>query len=300
MSSKITTEKYDLVRIEKLKHFLESNQQSGRPKFYEVFVDNLKVVDKTSDPTVFDNYLVYMGDDTRMVKVLIYTSTENCPRNDKFIFTVRDTQQENRHEELSGIEVENRINTAIEKERANNHLQVLQKELEQARQKLQECEEYNDELEEKLTAVETEFEAFRKKKISFSEMNTGKLVGFATDYFMKNYPSLSSKVPLISALSGFLTESDGEQQLPDMAGSNEASNNTTQATFSKKESSTSTSAPALDLATQRKLIFFEQMEAAFSEKQMEKVIEIIQQLAADTSQVDTIHELLHPSTTKQS
>lgn len=297
MSSKITTEKYDLVRIEKLKHFLETNQQNGRPKFYEVFVDNLKVVDKTSDPAVFDNYLVYMGDDTRMVKVLIYTSTENCPRNDKFIFTVRDAQQEKRHEELSGIEVENRITTAIEKERASNHLQVLQKELEDTRQKLLECEEYNDELEEKLTAVETEFDAFRKKKISFSEMNTGKLVGFATDYFIKNYPSLSNKVPLISTLSGFLTEADGEQQLPDLAGNNDAANNTSEATFSKK--GTSPSSPALDLATQRKLIFFEQMEAVFSEKQMEKVIEIIHQLAADTKQVNIIHELLHPSAAKK-
>src|SRR5689334_10945369 len=97
MSSKITQEKYDLVKIERLKHYLESSQEKGKPKFYEIFVDNLKAVDKTSDPDQFDEYLVYMSEDTRMVKVLIYTSTENCPRNDKFLFIV--TSPENEREE---------------------------------------------------------------------------------------------------------------------------------------------------------------------------------------------------------
>ena len=84
MSSKITQEKYDLVKIERLKHYLESAAEKGRPKFYEVYVDNLKAVDKTCDPEAFDEYLVYMGEDTRMVKVLIYTSTESCPVTTSF------------------------------------------------------------------------------------------------------------------------------------------------------------------------------------------------------------------------
>lgn len=293
MSSKITTEKYDLVRIEKLKHFLESNQQNGRPKFYEVFVDNLKVVEKTSDPAIFDNYLVYMGDDTRMVKVLIYTSTENCPRNDKFIFTVRDPQQERRQEELSGVEIENRISSAIEKERASSQLLALQKELEETKTKLNDCEEYNDEIEAKMEALEKEFDAFRRKKIALSEMNAGKLVGFATDFFVKNYPSLTSKVPIISTLSGFLTEAEGEQTPPELPGNTESGSTNGQASFSKK--GTDVPAPALDLATQRKIIFFEQMEAAFTEPQLEKVIHIIHFLAGDTKQVDIVYDLLHSS-----
>lgn len=296
MSSKITTEKYDLVRIEKLKHFLESNQQNGKPKFYEVFVDNLKVVEKTSDPDAFDNYLVYMGDDTRMVKVLIYTSTENCPRNDKFIYTVHDPQQEKKSEELNGIEIENRINTAIDKERSNNHLVLLQKELGETKQKLEECEQYNEELEDKLTEVEKEFEAFRKKRISVSEMSAGKLVGFATDYFVKNYPSLSSKLPFMSTLSGFLTdEEENGTSLPGMHESKEAHADT-QASFRKKENDTA--AQPFDRATHNKLMFFDQMESSFSENQMQQVVEIIQQLAADTTQVDVVHELLFPAAAK--
>ncbi len=291
MTSKITTEKYDLVRMEKLKHFLESNQQNGRPKFYEVFVDNLKVVEKTSDPAVFGNYMVYMGDDTRMVKVLIYTSTENCPRNDKFIFTVSDPQQEKKQEELSGLEIENKISSAIEQERSRNHLQQLQKELEEDKLKLEECEQYSEELEEKLNAVEKEFEAFRKKRVTPSEMNAGKLVGFATDYFVKNYPGLSRKVPFISTLSGLLNDEESTEQLtsgPDGSSSEQLESN---ASFSKKNASEAS--PQMDAATQSKLNFFTQMEASFSEDQLEKVIQIIQRLANEPEQVDTVHSLLH-------
>jgi hypothetical protein len=132
MSSKITQEKYDLVKIERLKHFLESAAEKGRPKFYEVFVDNLKAVDKTSDPEAFDEYLVYMGDDTRMVKVLIYTSTESCPRNDKFLFTVTSPdkeREEKRRGELSGLEVEEKIHAVVQQEREKMATELLKKEL---------------------------------------------------------------------------------------------------------------------------------------------------------------------------
>ena len=120
MSSKITQEKYDLVKIERLKHYLESSHEKGKPKFYEIFVDNLKAVDKTSDPEQFDEYLVYMSEDTMMVKVLIYTSTENCPRNDKFLFTVTSPErerEEKRKQELSGIEIEEKIHSVVQQER---------------------------------------------------------------------------------------------------------------------------------------------------------------------------------------
>lgn len=293
--SKITTEKYDLVKLERLKNFLEANAEKGKPKFYEIFVDNLKAVDKTNDPACFDEYQMYQNEDTRIIKVLIYTSTENCPRNDKFIFTVRDPYQEKKQEELSGLEVENKITSAIEQERSRNQLQQLQKDLQETKAKLEECEEYNGELEEKLQNCEQAFENYRKRKISLSEMNAGKLVGFATDYFVKNYPGLSSKVPFISSLSGLLTDEDTEQPLPSPEDTNNELHNS-QASFSKKEKNNDTA--TFDTATQSKLRFFTQMEAAFTEHQLEKVIEIIQGLAASPQQVDTVHALIVSESSK--
>lgn len=101
--SKITTEKYDPVRIERIRHYLESCTEKGKPKFYEIFVDNLKAVEKTDDTTCFDEYKMYIDDNTQMVKILIYTSTENCPRNDKFIFSLHNPKEEKRQEQLMAL-----------------------------------------------------------------------------------------------------------------------------------------------------------------------------------------------------
>ena len=106
--SSITTEKYDPVKLERLKYFLEANAERGKPKYFEIFVDNLKAVDKNNDPACFDDYTMYLNEDSKMVKVLIYTTTENSPRNDKFIYNiVNDTEEKKKNEkqnqELSGI-----------------------------------------------------------------------------------------------------------------------------------------------------------------------------------------------------
>jgi hypothetical protein len=290
MSSKISTEKYDPVKLERLKQYLENNAGKGNPKFYEIYVDNLKAVDKTNDPACFDDYQMYQNEDTRIIKVLIYTSTENCPRNDKFIFTLRDPYQEKRQEELSGVEVENRITTAIQQERNRNQLEQLQKELEETKLKLEECEQYSGELEDKLEAVEKEFEAFRKKRVALSEMNTGKLVGFATDYFIKNYPDLSRKLPVISTLSGLLAGEEDAEQLLAGTGHNKNETAESQTSFRKKE--TSEQAQQADIANQTKLAFFSQMEEAFSEEQLTMMLQITQGLMAKPEQLSVVYELV--------
>jgi hypothetical protein len=101
--SKITTERYDPIRIERIRHYLESNTEKGKPKFYEIFVDNLKAVDKTDDIGCFDEYKMYMDENTQMIKILIYTSTENCPRNDKFIFSVHNAQEKKSRNNLTAL-----------------------------------------------------------------------------------------------------------------------------------------------------------------------------------------------------
>ena len=52
----VTTEKYDQLKIDKLRHFLEAQAEKGMAKPFEIFVDNLKVVAKTDDPKEFDSY----------------------------------------------------------------------------------------------------------------------------------------------------------------------------------------------------------------------------------------------------
>ncbi len=80
----VTNDKFDQLKIDKLKHFLEEMSSKGHARPFEIFVDNLKVIPKTEDPKDFDAYEYYMNEDTEKVRILIYNSTAT-PRNDQLL-----------------------------------------------------------------------------------------------------------------------------------------------------------------------------------------------------------------------
>ncbi len=275
--SKISTEKYDLVKLERLKHFLETNAEKGKSKFYEIFVDQLKAVDKTNDPSCFDEYQVYLNDDTRMIKVLIYTSTENCPRNDKFIYTLPGGSKE---QELNGIEVESKIQSAISTERERLNTEQLRKELHETKEKLEDAEEY-------IGTLETELETVKAKKNSWKEIQLGNVASVALEEIVKRNPNLTKNVPLLGTLSGLLGT---DEEIADTENNSADTAEEHQASFSKKVSD-----ETIDKAVKAKLEFFRQMEDAFSEEELQKVFEIIHTLGEDSSQITTVHNLLIPN-----
>ena len=99
----VTNDKYDQLKIDKLKHFLEDMASKGQAKPYEIFVDNLKVVPKTEDPKDFDSYEFYMNEDTEKIRILIYNSNLS-PRNDQYCFYVQQNKQEKSHNGLGHLD----------------------------------------------------------------------------------------------------------------------------------------------------------------------------------------------------
>ena len=287
MSNKITTEKYDVVKMERLKHYLETNAERDKSKYYEIFVDNLKVVDKTNDPACFDDYTMYMNEESKIIKVLIYSSTETSPRNDKFIFTITNIEeekqkQEKKQSELNGFEIQNKIDSAITAERERMNTEKMKEELDAKTKQLEEAEEYIDQLTEELQAE-------KEKKYNPREIQFGNIASIAIEEVIKRNPTWSKKVPLIGALSGLL-----ETEQPTISGSteNKAASEETSASFAKK-----TKEPVQenhDNETKAKLEFFQQMEENFTEEQLNMVIEIIQSLAVKPEQLATVHELVLP------
>lgn len=182
MSSKISTEKYDIVKMERLKHFLETYAERGKPKFYEIFVDNLKAVDKTNDPVCFDDYTTYITEDSRMVKILIYTGNEASPRNDKFIYTLNDPEEEKRKEELNGLDIQHKIDNAISAERERLNTRKLKEELESKTKQLAEAEEYIDQLQQTL-------EAEKARKYNPREIQFGNIAAIALEEVINRNPA---------------------------------------------------------------------------------------------------------------
>src|SRR5437660_12631732 len=99
----VSNDKYDQLKIDKLKHFLEDMAGKGHPRPFEIFVDSLKVVPKSEDPKDFDNYEYYMNEDSEKVRILIYNS-QHSPRNDQYCFYVQQNKQEKPVNGLGEIE----------------------------------------------------------------------------------------------------------------------------------------------------------------------------------------------------
>lgn len=277
--SSITTEKYDPVKLERLKYFLEASAERGKPKYFEIFVDNLKAVDKNNDPACFDDYTMYLNADSKMVKVLIYTTTESSPRNDKFIYNIVNEIEEKQknqkqNQELNGIELQTRIDSAITTERERNQNEQLKKELETVKAELVQAEEYIESLEEDLTTERT-------KKHSWKELNLGNVASIAIEEVVKRNPGWMKKVPLLGALSGL---ADSESTSMDKTGATENGN----ASFKKKAAEQ----PSGE-TNEAQVEFFRQMEETFSEEQLQKVMEINTAMLQHDSLVDTIHELVY-------
>lgn len=288
MSSKITQEKYDLLKIERLKHYLESAHEKGRPKFYEVFVDNLKAVDKTSDPDAFDEYLVYMGEDTRMVKVLIYTSTEACPRNDKFLFTLTPQdkeKEEKRRGELSGIEIEEKIHSVVQQERDKMNTELLKKEIERLEADLEETEQYVDELEKKL-------EETKNIKTTAKE-NLGEVVSLALEGMIRRNTHLLGGIPLLGQGLAGVVEQDNKR-LEESALNSPSAIDERSVTFKRivgddeKTSSTGT----ISKEDGETLAYFQSLREAFTESELLKVLDIISALSEDKENISAVLDLL--------
>jgi hypothetical protein len=294
MSSKITQEKYDLVKIERLKHYLESSHEKGKPKFYEIFVDNLKAVDKTSDPEQFDEYVVYMNEDTRMVKVLIYTSTENCPRNDKFLFTVASPdreREEKRKQELSGIEIEEKIHSVVQQERDKMNTDLLKKEIEELQQELDEQQGYIDDLEKKL-------EETRALKATSKE-SFGEVLSLAFENIVRRNTHLLGGIPLVGQGLAGVIEQDNKR-LEQAAQNSPQAIEEREVTFQKLPGSAKASySTAISKEDQGTLDYFKSLKQAFTEPELLKIFQIIGALSCDKESIPSVLELLEEESDKE-
>jgi len=276
----IVNEKYSANRINLIHQMLVNDADQGQPRDYEIKVDELRVVQRTDDPERFFQHEEFVQPTTQCITISIFDGGSR--RCTKYQLYFGEAAPNTSASTLSGIE--NTIKEKINHERAQWEYEQIKKENENLEKQLTDAEEYSEELEKELMKARREFEEFKQKRVGMSEMNAGKMIGFAADYLVKNHPSLARKVPILSGLSGYLS---GEEVPPEtLAG---APTSETSASFSKKEP---TKAPEPDPEIEARLDFFKQMEDAFPPPRMEKVIEIIQQLSYQPHQLDTVYELL--------
>ncbi len=142
-TGKVFREAYNLERIERLKQIIRDFYKQGQKKLYSILVDGEMVVSKNSDSRNFDHYKRYLLGNTKSVEVRMYFG--NSPNCNRHIFQMGQTA-------LSGInpeEVEARIKEALAKQRIEQELISLRKQLKKKNKKLEAFKALQLELDEK-------------------------------------------------------------------------------------------------------------------------------------------------------
>jgi hypothetical protein len=264
----VTNDKYDQLKIDRLKHFLQEMSGKGQSRPYEIFVDNLKVVPRTEDPKDFDNYEYYMNEDTEKIRILIYNSNLS-PRNDQYNFYIQQNKPEKPNNGLGDLDgiIQEKLN-ARDKEYELNR---LKEELEETKQQLQEAEEYNEKLEQQLAEANT-------NKYKLGKLD---LVGLGTlvlDKFAEKHSDALSKVGLVG-LGGTSAQETPETE-------------ETQASFQKK---TTTSEQQLKPEHLQYIPVLQQLDTAFEKPQLEIVMQVLGKFSEEPVTLNTVAELLNIS-----
>lgn len=258
MAVNITTEKYDPLKIELIKKNLETQQQQGAALFYEIYVDNLKVVHRTNKVELFDNYEEFVNEDTQKIRILIYSTHPTAPRNTKHIFLMKTEENKNG---LSGAEIQNQIAEGVAREREKWECDQVRRDLESSKTKLSEAEEYIEKLKKIIYDTEGKLKEAEKTG-DFTKILTELAGQFLP---LKNQPK--------GNLSGAQEEKKAEEQ----------------ASFSKTKQEEN----SLSEEEQRYINAGKVLEEKFTEPELDTVFSIIDALAADKNNLKRVAELLN-------
>jgi hypothetical protein len=270
-------EAYNPHKIEIIKRMLEKQSTKGSPLFYEVFVDNFKVVMKTNDIAEFDSYEDVMNNDTKYIRINTFSSPTESIAQSKYVFEIEEKKQETQKGLGEVVDINAKIKESIEIERERWDREHLLKELDRTKLELQEAEEYIDDLQNQLEKGKT-------KANHWGKLDLGLLAGTALEGMVRKNPQWLTKVPGLEGLAGVIVEenSDNGKRI-------DTPLEETEVGFSEKK------APAKELTEEEKeyLQFGKEIAENFENEEIRLLVKIIHEFKRDASQLKIVAELLH-------
>jgi hypothetical protein len=270
----ISTQKYDPNKIERLKQYLEKQAAKGQPRYYEIYIDTLKAVPRTTDLGEFDSYSEFLDENAQKIKLKIYSTHPTSAQHDLHVFTMQ-TSEPTKEQGLSGIEVKAEINRELSLARERWEADQVKKDLADTQKELEQAELYIEKLEGKLE------EASAKRKLG--DMQWGELASMALEGMVRKNTHLIAAIPGGESLAGIIQKDT--MQRSQQAG--QQADPSIESSYSKVEDE-----PALTEQQKGYINFLQQLEERFDQQEMQKVISILNSLANDPSQIDPVAELL--------
>lgn len=259
--------KYSPLKIQQFKMWLQEMKEKGETKFFEVYVDDFKVVPKTENPDDFDNHEQYIDESTEKVSVLYY----NTPKSNHYKQNIYLLKEKQENQTLSGVEVQQKIDEGINRglKGVEERLacEQLKKDLSDTQKKLEESESYAEKLESRIETLKENLENAKNAKEILSIV-----AEYGAEFLGKKKPN--------SALAGAQTEKKPEEQ----------------ASFKMKSSEGENS-----VSEQEKYFieFGKSLRENFSREEFEKILSVIDAFAKDKSNIEPVVSLLNINTNKQ-
>lgn len=261
----ITSEKYDQLKIDKLKHLLTELATKGQARPFEIFVDGLKVVPKTEDVKEFENYEYYINEDSEKIRILIYYSLTS-PRNDQYVYYIQHNKIE---KPLNGLgDLDGIIQEKLEARDREHEARQIKQELEDTKKQLEEAEQYAELLENQLEQANSN--KHKLGKLDLVELGSLVLERMAA----KNVTALE-RMGLGGLVAPPVTEPAEKIE----------------ASFEKQERS--------HTPEQRHIELLQQMEAIFDNDQLETVMQVIRKFAEEPTHLQTVAGLLNINIKKE-
>lgn len=88
----ILKEKYAGSKINLLYQLLQSDYEDGRPREYDISVDDLKVVRRTTDPEKFFTHEDFVSGETKYITIILYEGTSK--RNTRHVYYLKEGAEE--------------------------------------------------------------------------------------------------------------------------------------------------------------------------------------------------------------
>lgn len=255
----INKQKYDPAQVQKLHDLVRLYHEKGQPFDYEIIVDGLRVVRRTSDPEMFFLFENFVGADTKAVEILFYTGTSNV--NERRIFSFVDEPEQNG---LSGLEFQEKVKDQLA-EQKKELLNEIQRE-----QLVKENQELRSEV------SELEGEVARLEKVN-EELNNnqsplrpflGEIGSSLIESFIRRNPKIVKSIPGGETLAGLIEPSTESTEGVE-----------TEVSFQPKEKN-----PEDQMA----ITFVNQLKEQFSKDEFNKIVLILQRMADDKSLIDQI------------
>lgn len=277
----IVNQKYNAAKINLLHQVLQSDAEEERPREYDIVVDDLKVVRRTTDPDKFFLHEDFINGETKTVIITIYEGTSK--RNTRYIFELKEGVEEAKAT-LSGVE--NVMNEKLLQQRKAWEYEQLQKELEELKGEMEEQESYVEKLEAMLQEE-------RGKKVSIKD-NWGEVMSVALEGMVRRNSHLLGGIPMIGQGLAGVIEQDNKR-LEDAAINSPKAIEERKVSFKRvveDDEKQPTVTNGVSKEDQETLAYFQSLRQAFTESELLQVLDIISSLSQDKDSIATVVDLL--------